>query len=128
MNVSRALVILALFCPSATAQKPAEAVFSFGVVADVQYADQPDSGKRHYKSSLGRLEKCVSDLNRRDLSFVVQLGDFIDKGKENYTKWAMPKLCREGDHHTLEDILKEDFENTGPDFAYKVGEVLNPQK
>ena len=84
MNVSRALVILALFCPSATAQKPAEAVFSFGVVADVQYADQPDSGKRHYKSSLGRLEKCVSDLNRRDLSFVVQLGDFIDKGKDSF--------------------------------------------
>ncbi len=50
----------------------------FGVVADVQYADKDTAGARHYRTSLGRLESCVTELNRHELDFVVQLGDLID--------------------------------------------------
>ncbi|MEE2888530.1 MAG: metallophosphoesterase [Planctomycetota bacterium] len=63
---------------------PPMPLYSFGVIADVQYADQPNSGARHYRTSLQRLEVCVTELNKRDLKFVVQLGDFIDKGKTSF--------------------------------------------
>ncbi len=59
-------------------------LYSFGVIADVQYADQPTRGARHYRTSLQRLEACVADLNQHDLKFVVQLGDFIDTGKASF--------------------------------------------
>jgi manganese-dependent ADP-ribose/CDP-alcohol diphosphatase len=57
--------------------------FSFGVVADVQYADQATAGKRDYRTSFGRLEHCVSLLSREKLDFVIQLGDLIDRGLDS---------------------------------------------
>ncbi len=54
-----------------------EKVF-FGVVADVQYADKEANGSRHYSASLGKLEACVEELNRRKPAFTIQLGDLID--------------------------------------------------
>ncbi|MGK0301143.1 MAG: manganese-dependent ADP-ribose/CDP-alcohol diphosphatase, partial [Planctomycetota bacterium] len=59
-------------------------LFSFGVLADVQYADKDRSGARYYRTSLDRLTSCVKDLNQRDLAFVMQLGDFIDDGKDSF--------------------------------------------
>jgi len=55
--------------------------FSFGIVADVQYADKDKVGTREYRQSTGKLAKAVSDFNNRKLAFVVQLGDIIDGGK-----------------------------------------------
>jgi len=54
------------------------ASFSFGLIADVQYADADPAGTRFYRQSLGRLQACVDDLNTRDLAFVIQVGDLID--------------------------------------------------
>lgn len=59
-------------------------LFSFGVVADVQYADIPNSGNRHYRSSFENLAKAVDELNSYDLSFVVSLGDLIEKDFKSY--------------------------------------------
>lgn len=58
-----------------------EPLFRFGLIADVQYGDKPDQGHLRYRASLGKLERCVADLARRRLDFVVQLGDVID-GRE----------------------------------------------
>jgi manganese-dependent ADP-ribose/CDP-alcohol diphosphatase len=55
-----------------------EGGFTFGLVADVQYADQEQSGARYYRASLGKLEACVADLNLARPDFVIQLGDLID--------------------------------------------------
>ncbi|MEQ8766440.1 MAG: metallophosphoesterase [Planctomycetota bacterium] len=64
-----------------------EPAFRFGIVADVQYADKDTAGKRHYRTSLERLKRCVGELNRHDLAFVVQLGDLIDEpGEENLAR------------------------------------------
>lgn len=52
--------------------------FSFGVIADIQYADKENSGARHYRTSEKRLKECVDELNRHDLAFTIQLGDLID--------------------------------------------------
>jgi 3',5'-cyclic AMP phosphodiesterase CpdA len=61
-----------------------EPQFRFGVLADVQYADQPDIGQRYFRRAIEKLRDCVADLNRRDLAFVVQLGDLIDRDFENF--------------------------------------------
>lgn len=61
----------------------AERDFSFGVIADVQYADQESVGTREYRLSPARLEGAVEELNQRDLAFVIQLGDLIDQGRDN---------------------------------------------
>ncbi|MFB9951429.1 metallophosphoesterase [Rhizobium puerariae] len=58
----------------------------FGVIADPQYADADPwlELDRHYRNSLGKLREAVAVLNAEDLSFVVTLGDLIDRGWENY--------------------------------------------
>ncbi len=53
-------------------------LFSFGVAADVQYADKAMSGARDYRQSVISLQGAVGDLNTWGLSFVIQLGDIID--------------------------------------------------
>ena len=59
---------------------------SFGLIADVQYADRDDRGTRAYRASLGKLEACVADLNSRDLDFTIQLGDFVDRRPESFAQ------------------------------------------
>lgn len=54
--------------------------FSFGLVTDVHYADAPTRGSRHYRDSLAKLTDAIETFNRRGVSFVVELGDFIDVG------------------------------------------------
>ena len=53
-------------------------IFSFGIVADIQYADKEVSGRRRYSEALGKLERCVIEWNSRELAFTIQLGDIID--------------------------------------------------
>lgn len=62
----------------ATPDAAAKPVITFGVVADIQYADRDSRGGRHYRESLGKLEKCVADWNERSLDFAISLGDIID--------------------------------------------------
>ena len=59
-------------------QQAEQPIFRFGIVADVQYADKPAKGKRHYNESADKLRACVSDFNRQELAFVANLGDTID--------------------------------------------------
>ncbi|NQT11786.1 MAG: PD40 domain-containing protein, partial [Planctomycetes bacterium] len=67
--------------PSArpASEKPSKPLFSFGVIADVQYRDADPAGSRYYRKAVERLEQCVEDFNGRELAFTLQLGDFIDK-------------------------------------------------
>lgn len=58
-------------------------LFSFGVIADVQYADQPTLGPRAYRDSIAKLEQCSAALAQERLAFVVHLGDLVDGGIAN---------------------------------------------
>ena len=53
-------------------------MISFGVIADIQYADKEASGSREYRNTLRNLASCIADLNGRKPAFTVQLGDFVD--------------------------------------------------
>lgn len=59
-------------------------LFSFGVIADIQYADTDDgfnysrTSRRYYRSSLQLLKKAQRSWSESKPDFVLQLGDVID--------------------------------------------------
>jgi manganese-dependent ADP-ribose/CDP-alcohol diphosphatase len=59
-------------------------LFSIGAIADCQFAEEPDAPPRLYHTAPGKLAAAVEDFNQRPLSFVVHLGDFIDKDMKSY--------------------------------------------
>ena len=69
-------------------------VLSFGVVADVQYADKDTQGERRYRESIQKLERCVAHWNGQLLAFAIQLGDIIDGNQ-----------TREMTHRDLDKVL-----------------------
>ena len=82
-----ALIILLFGCTSEGATQTIDNVNSIvylGVMADCQYANQPDRGKRLYRLSALKLDSAVNEFNASDLDHVIHLGDFIDTGLENY--------------------------------------------
>ena len=62
-----------------------EPVVRFGMVTDIHFADHdPDPkpcgvvGRRYYRESKRKLDAAMAVFNRRDLDFVIELGDFKD--------------------------------------------------
>ncbi|MCC6353649.1 MAG: metallophosphoesterase [Verrucomicrobiae bacterium] len=79
----RAGQLLACLCLLVRALPPAVAagpdpLFTFGAVADIQYADKETKGKRQYRRSLELLHPCVDKFNAEKPVFVVQCGDLYD--------------------------------------------------
>jgi manganese-dependent ADP-ribose/CDP-alcohol diphosphatase len=66
------------------AQAKGKQLFTFGVIADVQYADQDNAGTRHYRLSPKKLAEAVDSFNRLKPQFVLSLGDYIDKNFSSY--------------------------------------------
>ena len=62
----------------------AQPLFSFGLLADVQYAEKDAKGVRAYRESLTKLEHCAANLRKERLEFVIQVGDLVDDGLENF--------------------------------------------
>jgi predicted phosphodiesterase len=57
--------------------------FSFGVLADLQYADKEAANRRDYRGSLAKLDSAAQWFARERLKFVIQLGDLVDGGLDN---------------------------------------------
>ncbi len=66
--------------------KEKAAEFSFGMVADLHYADRDMRNNRYYRDSLVKLQHCIDNFNNNELAFVVHLGDLIDKAKDKSTE------------------------------------------
>ncbi len=65
--------------------KPSQApLFTFGVIADVQYADYEPAGTRFYRASLKKLREAMNSFNEDSVDFVLNLGDIIDKDYASY--------------------------------------------
>lgn len=64
-----------------TDQKP---LFSFGIIADVQYADRNPVGNRYYRSSLEKLENTLASFRKDSVAFAINLGDLIEIDYESY--------------------------------------------
>jgi len=52
-----------------------------GMLADVHYADRERVNQRYYRDSIAKVEECIRDFNSVEPDFIVQLGDFVDKGE-----------------------------------------------
>jgi hypothetical protein len=63
------------------AQKP---LFSFGVIADVQYCDCEPKGSRYFRMSLLKLREAVNSLKDDSVEFLVNLGDLIDRDYSSF--------------------------------------------
>jgi hypothetical protein len=71
-----------------TAKDDAKRLFSFGLMADCQYADIDPAGVRFYRESPRKLGEAVAELNKRDLAFTFHLGDFIDRDFKSFDDLA----------------------------------------
>jgi 3',5'-cyclic AMP phosphodiesterase CpdA len=69
------VLLLAGWVSAAEQEKP---LVTFGVVADVQYADKDTSGARRYRESVPKLAGAVAEWTKEGLAFVVELGDLTD--------------------------------------------------
>jgi manganese-dependent ADP-ribose/CDP-alcohol diphosphatase len=78
MNRRAFIQSLAAGCAFAE-QQPAPA-FSFGLVSDIQYADADTTIGRDYRGSPEKLQSCVNWWNQLPISFLIELGDFVDRG------------------------------------------------
>ncbi|XP_074870377.1 manganese-dependent ADP-ribose/CDP-alcohol diphosphatase isoform X2 [Carettochelys insculpta] len=82
-----------------------ELCFSFGIIADIQYADLADgydfwgSRRRYYRHSLHLLQSAVDEWNKEgtQLEFVLQLGDIIDgfNAQHNISESALRRVMNE---------------------------------
>lgn len=63
----------------------ARPLITFGVVADVQFADNDPAGNRYYRNSESRLKEAYDSFRRDSVDFAVNLGDLIDKDYSSYT-------------------------------------------
>ena len=64
--------------PSAVCAAEGKEVVSFGMVADIHYADIPDAIGRSYREGPAKLSEAVEAFNRAKPDFIVELGDFKD--------------------------------------------------
>ncbi|MBN2633553.1 MAG: metallophosphoesterase [Bacteroidales bacterium] len=59
-------------------------LFSFGVIADVQYCNCEPAGIRFYRASKGRLREALEAFRADSVNFVLNLGDLIDRDFESF--------------------------------------------
>jgi len=79
-----------------------EPLFSFGVIADVQYADIPDGRSflgvpRYYRHSISVLQRAVNRWNEQgSIKFSINFGDIIDGYcPKDKSLWAVQKVLDE---------------------------------
>jgi manganese-dependent ADP-ribose/CDP-alcohol diphosphatase len=105
-------------------ERPQKELFSFGVIADIQYGDKENSNTRHYRKTLEKLKESVVELNEQKLAFTIQLGDIIDGNDTpekslsdlkivlaEYTKLSMPHYHVVGNHclNANKDVLHREL-------------------
>lgn len=109
------LVLVFNACHSAASEEEhPDTNFSFGLIADCQYCNVVGEGQRKYSQSDRKLQACVDQFNTMDLSWVIHLGDFIDKDWESfdvvdpiYRQLTMPGHHVLGNHDfSVADSLK----------------------
>ena len=99
----------------------AETPLRLGLVTDLHYADKAPAGSRHYRETLAKLEEAATQFERDKLSFLVELGDFIDAAdsvdvEQGYLKTVnrtFKAICSDRHYvlgnHCVDTLKKEEF-------------------
>jgi hypothetical protein len=84
-------VLMLNFTPDTTGKRDATPenreqlpIFSFGVIADIQYCDCEPLGSRFYRSSLTKLMDAITSFRNDNPAFLINLGDLIEKDFSSY--------------------------------------------
>jgi predicted phosphodiesterase len=92
-----------------------------GLLTDMHHADKEPAGTRYYRETLRKLEEAGSEFQKQRLSFVVELGDFIDAAEsveieQEYLRTInreFTKLCNDRHYvlgnHCVDTLKKEEF-------------------
>jgi len=59
-------------------------ILSIGLIADIQYCDCDTHIHRYYRKSLTKLQEAVNEFNQKNVNFVVNLGDMIDRDYKSF--------------------------------------------
>lgn len=59
-------------------------LFSFGVVADVQYCEAPPAHGRYFQASLQKLTEALHTFQQQKVDFILDLGDLIDRSWDSF--------------------------------------------
>lgn len=95
----------------------------FGIVTDLHYAEVPNRGSRHCSLSGQKLASAIETFRRKNLDFLIELGDFKDqatppdaKGTLNYLRVIESVLQSFGGpiyhvlgNHDMDSLSKEEF-------------------
>lgn len=111
----RTFLHLPLIGAASAAAGPDALPTRLGILADPQYADKDPANQRHYRASLGKLDRAIERLNAADLDAVVTLGDFIDQDfasfapvMRRYEALRAPHLKVPGNHDfSVEESRKD---------------------
>jgi len=113
--------ILPLSAPAAG--DPLTTRIRFGIVTDSHYADQDQLRNRYYRESLTKMNEFVKQMNKENVEFIIELGDFKDQGnpsteestinylrtiEEEFQKFRGDKYHVLG-NHDVDSISKEQF-------------------
>lgn len=63
-----------------------EPVFTFGIIADIQYCDAEPMIGRYYRASTHKLRNALEAFKMLPLSFILDLGDIIDRDFASFDK------------------------------------------
>jgi len=104
---------------------PEGLLFSFGVIADIQYADAEKAGGRDYRNSIIKLKQSINELNNHELSFIVSLGDMIDR---DYTSFDEPLAILEKSKAPVYNAIGNHDFSVDDQFKGKVRKRLGNEK
>ncbi len=117
------LITLLFFSSVHGVENDPEVMFSFGLIADIHYADRPDEPEvpRYFRTSLDNVRGAVEIFNDKGVDFIVSLGDSIQESKDkDITISHLRRLDEELNkfkgalhyvigNHDLVDLSREEF-------------------
>lgn len=89
-------------------KQPDQPLFSFGLIADIQYCECKNYGSRFFNKSLSKLNKAVKDINNSDAEFIFTLGDLIEKNYKSFD--PVLEILKKSDKKVYHVLGNHDYE------------------
>jgi len=102
---------------SEASQQP---LFSFGIIADVQYCDCEPFNTRYYRNSTEKLSEAMSAFSDFSPAFILNLGDLIDRDYGSFA--TVLDIMNQGTARIYHCLGNHDFSVTARD-ARKVNQI-----
>lgn len=88
-------------------QSEQQPLFTFGVVADIQYCNCETYNTRFYRNSLTKAEEAINEIRKYSPSFIINLGDIIDRDYKSLQ--PVLQILESGNIKTYHTLGNHDF-------------------